>query len=93
MVIFSALAVKMPGAVMAILAIVATVDYLFQYRQWYAQHKVSMRELKEKFCQLTAIRPSKASSGNCAAVPKGGLVVITNPIHFAIAPRYERHER
>jgi flagellar biosynthesis protein FlhB len=25
-------------------------------------------------------------------VPKAS-VVITNPIHFAIAPRYERHER
>ncbi|MGE4164811.1 MAG: EscU/YscU/HrcU family type III secretion system export apparatus switch protein, partial [Xanthobacteraceae bacterium] len=34
-------ALKMLGAVVAILAIVAVADYLFQYRQWYERQKMS----------------------------------------------------
>jgi flagellar biosynthetic protein FlhB len=32
------LAMHMLGAVVAILAIVAAVDYLFQYRPWFERH-------------------------------------------------------
>ena len=46
-----ALALKMLGTVVAILAIVAAADYLFQYRQWYERHKMSFREMKEEFRQ------------------------------------------
>src|SRR6201996_5953971 len=45
------LAMKMLGTVVAILAIVAAADYLFQYRQWFDRHKMSMREMKEEFRQ------------------------------------------
>ena len=39
------------GAVVAVLAIIAAADYLFQYRQWYERQKMSLRELKEEFKQ------------------------------------------
>jgi flagellar biosynthetic protein FlhB len=45
------LAMHMLGAVVAILAIVAAPDYLFQYRPWFERHKMSLRELKEGFRQ------------------------------------------
>ena len=45
------LALKLLGAVVAMLAIVAIADYLFQYRQWYERQKMSLRELKEEFKQ------------------------------------------
>ena len=45
------LALKLLGAVVAIMAVVAIADYLFQYRQWYEKQKMSLRELKEEFKQ------------------------------------------
>ena len=45
------LSLEMLGAVVAILAIIAAADYLFQYRQWFERQKMSLRELKEEFKQ------------------------------------------
>ena len=45
------LCMKLLGTVVAILAVVAAADYLFQYRQWYDRHKMSVREMKEEFRQ------------------------------------------
>jgi flagellar biosynthesis protein FlhB len=93
------LALKMLGTVVAILAVVATADYLFQYRQWYDRHKMSLREIKEEFRQsegdpavkgkLRQLRYTRARKRIMAAVPKAS-VVITNPTHFAVALKYER---
>jgi flagellar biosynthesis protein FlhB len=90
---------QMLGAVVAILAIVATADYLFQYRQWFERHKMSLRELKEEFRQtdgdpvvkgkLRQLRMARMRKRMMSAVPKAS-VVITNPTHFAVALKYER---
>ena len=45
------LALKLFGAVVAILAVIAAADYLFQYRQWFERQKMSLREVKEEFRQ------------------------------------------
>ena len=45
------LAMQMLGTVVAIFAVVAAADYLFQYRQWYERQKMSVREMKEEFRQ------------------------------------------
>ena len=94
-----ALAMRMLGAVVAILAVVAAVDYLFQYRQWYERHKMSPREMKEEFRQtdgdpavkgkMRQLRHARMRRRMMAAVPKAS-VVITNPTHFAVALKYER---
>lgn len=94
-----ALALHMLGSVVAILAIVAAADYLFQYRQWYERQKMSLREMKEEFRQtegdpavkgkLRQLRNTRMRKRIMAAVPKAS-VVITNPTHFAVALRYER---
>jgi flagellar biosynthetic protein FlhB len=93
------LTMRMLGAVVAILAVVATADYLFQYRQWYERQKMSLREIKEEFRQtegdpavkgkLRQLRNTRMRRRIMAAVPKAS-VVITNPTHFAVALRYER---
>jgi flagellar biosynthetic protein FlhB len=90
------LAMHMLGAVVAILAIVAA-DCLFQYRQWFERHQMSLRELKEEYRQtegdptvkgkLRQLRQTRMRM--MAAVPKAS-VVITNPTHFAVALKYER---
>jgi flagellar biosynthesis protein FlhB len=93
------LALKLFGAVVAILAIVAGADYLFQYRQWFERQKMSLREVKEEFKQsdgdpkikakIRQLRANRAKKRMMAAVPKA-TVVITNPTHFAVALQYER---
>jgi len=93
------LAVEMLGTVVAILAIVAAADYLFQYRAWFERQKMSLREMKEEFRQtegdpavkakIRQLRQSRLRKRMMAAVPKAS-VVITNPTHFAVALQYER---
>jgi flagellar biosynthetic protein FlhB len=93
------LALKMLGAVVAMLAFVAAADYLFQYRQWYERQKMSLRELKEEFKQaegdpaikgkMKQVRQLRMRRRMIAAVPKAA-VVITNPTHYAVALQYER---
>jgi flagellar biosynthetic protein FlhB len=93
------LAMHMLGTVVAILAVIAVADYLFQYRVWYERQKMSLQEMKEEFRQtdgdplikgkLRQLRQARMKKRMMAAVPKASLV-ITNPTHFAIALRYER---
>jgi flagellar biosynthetic protein FlhB len=93
------LAMQMLGAVVAILAVIAVADYLFQYQQWYERQKMSLREMKEEFRQtegdpmvkgkLRQLRNARMRKRIIAAVPKAS-VVITNPVHFAVALQYER---
>jgi flagellar biosynthesis protein FlhB len=93
------LTLKLMGAVVAMLAVVAAADYLFQYRQWYERQKMSLRELKEEFKQtegdpaikgrMKQVRQVRMRRRMMAAVPRAA-VVITNPTHFAVALEYER---
>jgi flagellar biosynthetic protein FlhB len=93
------LSLDMLGAVVAVLALIAAADYLFQYRQWFERQKMSLRELKEEFKQtegdpmikgrIRAIRQARMKKRMMAAVPAAS-VVITNPTHFAVALQYER---
>jgi flagellar biosynthesis protein FlhB len=93
------LAMHMLGTVVAILAVIAVADYLFQHRVWYERQKMSFRELKEEFRQtdgdpqikgkLRQLRQQRMKKRMMADVPKASLV-IANPTHYAIALRYER---
>jgi flagellar biosynthetic protein FlhB len=93
------LALRILGAVVAVLAVVAAADYLFQYRRWYERQKMSLREIKEEFKQsegdpvikgkLKQIRQGRMRKRMMAAVPKA-TVVIANPTHYAVALQYER---
>jgi len=87
------------GAVVAILAIVAVGDYLFQYRSWYERQKMSLQEIKEEFKQsegdphikgrMRQLRQARMKKRMMAAVPKAS-VIITNPTHYSVALQYER---
>jgi flagellar biosynthetic protein FlhB len=93
------IALKLLGTVVAVLAVIATADYLFQYRQWFERQKMSLQEIKEEFRQtegdptikgkLRQLRATRMRKRIIAAVPKASLV-ITNPTHYAIALKYER---
>src|SRR5882762_4426975 len=93
------LTVHLMGAVVAMLAVVAIADYLFQYRQWFERQKMSLQEMKEEFKQsegdphvkgrIRQLRQARMKKRMMAAVPKAS-VVITNPTHYAVALSYER---
>jgi flagellar biosynthetic protein FlhB len=99
LVLTKTLSLEMLGTVVAILAIVAAADYLFQYRQWYERQKMSVREMKEEFKQsegdpaikakIRQLRQTRMKKRMMAAVPKAS-VIITNPTHYAIALQYDR---
>jgi flagellar biosynthesis protein FlhB len=93
------LALQLLGAAVAVLAIIAVADYLFQYRQWFERQKMSVRELKEEFRQsegdpivkgkIKQIRQARMRKRMMAAVPTAS-VVIANPTHYAVALRYDQ---
>ena len=93
------IAIKLLGAVVAVLAVLAAADYFFQYQQWYERQRMSLQEIKEEFRQsegdptikgkLRQLRNTRMRKRIIAAVPKAS-VVIANPTHFAVALRYER---
>lgn len=93
------LSVKMLGAVVAMLAVVAGADFLFQYRDWWGRQRMSLQEIKEEFRnsegdphvkgKIKQLRASKQRRRMMQKVPKAA-VIITNPTHYAIALEYER---
>jgi len=93
------LTLKLLGAVVAMLAVVAIADFFFQYRQWYERQKMSLQEMKEEFKQsegdphikgkLKQLRQARMKKRMMTAVPKAS-VIITNPTHYAVALSYER---
>ena len=93
------LSLQLLGTVVAMLAVVAIADYLFQYRTWFERQKMSLQEIKEEFKQtegdphikgrLRQLRDARRKRRMMAAVPTAS-VVITNPTHFAVALKYER---
>jgi flagellar biosynthetic protein FlhB len=95
----NSLSLHLMGAVVAILAIVAVGDYLFQYRSWYERQKMSLQEIKEEFKQsegdphvkgrMRQLRQARMKKRMMAAVPKAS-VIITNPTHYSVALQYER---
>jgi flagellar biosynthesis protein FlhB len=97
--ITQSLSLQMMGAVVAVLALIAAADYLFQYRQWFERQKMSVRDLKDEFKQtignpevkakIRQIRQTRSRKRMMAAVLDAS-VVITNPTHFAVALKYER---
>jgi flagellar biosynthetic protein FlhB len=93
------LSIKMLGAVVAMLAVVAGADFLFQYRDWWGRQRMSLQEIKEEFRnsegdphvkgKIRQLRASKQRRRMMQKVPKAA-VIITNPTHYAIALEYER---
>ena len=98
----TSLTLRLLGAVVAMLAVVAIADYFFQYRQWYERQKMSLQEMKQEFKQsegdphvkgrLRQLRHARMKKRMMTAVPKAS-VIITNPTHYAVALSYRtRHD-
>ncbi|MDR3500586.1 MAG: flagellar biosynthesis protein FlhB [Parvibaculum sp.] len=94
-----ALALKMFGGVVAVMTIVAALDYLFERFQWMKKQRMSVQEIKDEHKQmegdptvkakLRQIRIERGRKRMMQKVPKA-TVVIMNPTHYAVALQYEK---
>ena len=92
------LSIKLIGGAIAILTIVAGLDFLWQRHRWYQRQKMTVRELRDEFKQmegdptikakLRQIRAERSRRRMMQNVPQAS-VVITNPTHYAVALKYE----
>ncbi|MCE9650670.1 MAG: flagellar biosynthesis protein FlhB [Parvibaculum sp.] len=94
-----ALALKMFGGVIAVMTVVAALDYLFERFQWMKKQRMSIQEIKDEHKQmegdpkvkakLRQLRIERGRRRMMAEVPKAS-VVIMNPTHYAVALKYEK---
>lgn len=90
--------VIMFAGVVAVMAVIAGLDYLYQRYEYLKQMRMSKQEIKDEHKQaegdpmvkgrLRQIRAERARTRMMAAVPTAD-VVVTNPTHFAIALKYD----
>ena len=93
------LAFRVLVVVLAVMSVIAGLDYLYQKSQHHKQLRMSKQELKDEFKQtegdpmvksrLRQIRMERARQRMMAAVPEAD-VVVTNPTHFAVALKYDQ---
>lgn len=92
------LAIKLMGASLALFAVVALGDFVWQRFSWYQRQKMTKQELKEEYknsegnpevkAKLRQIRAQRVRKRMMAQVPKA-TVIVTNPTHYAVALQYE----
>ncbi|MEX0839283.1 MAG: flagellar biosynthesis protein FlhB [Parvibaculum sp.] len=93
------LALKMFAGVIAVLTVVAALDYLFERMQWMKKQRMTIQEIKDEYKQmegdptvkakLRQIRVERGRKRMMSAVPTA-TVIITNPTHYAVALKYEQ---
>ncbi len=84
--------------VVAILAVVAALDYAWQRHKWWEKQKMTIKELRDEHKQMEGdpqvrakirqVRIERGRKRMMANVPRAA-VVITNPTHYSIALEYE----
>lgn len=95
------LMVALTAVALAIMMLLAAADYLFQRMQYMAQHRMSLKDMKDEMKESEGdphikgrqrqIRMERARKRMMSNVPKAD-VVITNPTHYAVALRYKPEE-
>lgn len=93
-----AIMVKLIMFVVALVAVIAAADWLFQRHSYIKKLRMTKQEVKDENKQsegdpiiksrLRAIRMARARQRMMAAVPTAD-VVVTNPTHFACALKYD----
>ncbi len=93
-----ALAMKVMVAVIAVMTVIAGLDYLYQRFQHFKRLRMSKQEIKDEYKQsegdpvvkgrIKQLRMERARRRMMTAIPKA-TVVVTNPTHYAVALRYD----
>ncbi|WP_422020740.1 flagellar biosynthesis protein FlhB [Pyruvatibacter mobilis] len=97
-VVLQELALKLLGGVVAVMTIIAGLDFSFQKAQWLKKQRMTQKEVKDEYKQmegdpavkakLRQIRAEKGRKRMMAQVPDA-TVVVTNPTHYSVALKYE----
>lgn len=93
-----ALVVRVLIGVVALMGVIAGLDFIFQKFQFIKKMRMTKQEVKDEHKQsdgdplvkarLRQIRMERARTRMMAAVPEAD-VVVTNPTHYAVALKYE----
>jgi flagellar biosynthetic protein FlhB len=96
---FLDLSIKIFGAVLAVVTVMAIADYVYQRNKWWQRQKMTVQETRDEYKQMEgdpkvkgrirAIRQERSRKRMMASVPDA-TVVITNPTHFAVALKYDK---
>lgn len=99
--VMHSLTVRLMIGVLAVVSLIAVLDFLFQRFQHLKQMRMSRQDIKDEMknsegdpqvrARLRQIRRERAQQRMMQAVPEAS-VVIANPTHFAIALKYELNE-
>lgn len=98
---FRQILIQLMIGVLAVMFVVAVLDYMYEKYDLFQKLKMTKQEVKDEYKQtegdphvkqrLKELRQQKASQRMMQEVPKAD-VVITNPTHFAIALKYEMED-
>ncbi len=96
---FQEMGIKIFGAVLAVVTVMAIADFVYQRNRWWERQKMTVQETRDEYKQMEgdpkikgrirAIRNERSRKRMMAAVPQA-TVVITNPTHYAVALKYDR---
>lgn len=92
------LGLQLMMAVVAVVGLVAAVDYLWQRQKWMKRQRMTLQEVKDEHKQSEGdpvikqrVREMRRQRGRQRMMSRIGeaSVVIANPTHFAVALKYE----
>jgi flagellar biosynthetic protein FlhB len=93
------LTLRLLFGVVAVMTVIAALDWLWARHTWYERQRMSLREIREEYketegdptikAKLRQIRQSRMRKRMMSEVPKA-TVVIMNPTHYAVALKYEK---
>ena len=96
--VLKSLSLKVLVSSVAVFAVIALADYLWQRRRWRERLKMTLQEVRDEHKQqegdphikarIRSIRAQRSKKRMMAAVPTA-TVVIANPTHYAVALKYE----
>ena len=94
-----AMAAKVLIGVVAVLSLVAALDFAWQKHTWWEKQRMTVKELRDEYRQiegdpqvrakLRQVRIERGRKRMMQNVPRAA-VVITNPTHYAVALEYEK---
>lgn len=95
---FQEMGLRIFGAVVAVVTIIAVADLVYQRNRWWNKQKMTVQETRDEYKQMEgdpkvkgrirAIRNERSRRRMMASVPDA-TVIITNPTHFAVALKYD----
>jgi len=96
-----AMSLKMFGAAIGVMGVIAAADYLFQRFEFIKKQRMTRQEVRDEMKQsdgdpmikarVRQIRFERARKRMMAAVPHATVVII-NPAHYAVALKYEHQK-